>query len=257
MRLAIFIPAYEAESTIADVIVRIPAAVYESVGEILVQDDGSRDGTVRVAMSMAVKYPKVTVIENRVNLGYGGTLKKAHAYLTSRGYDAYAMLHGDLQYNPEDLAKVFEPLVSGQADIVLGSRMQPSSGATGMPFYKRIGNRFLTAQMNRGLHVRLTDWHTGSVALNCKSVQALRYETMGDGHEITAQLLIRAVTLGLRVTEVAVSTNYNDGSRSCSAVTSVRYGLRVLAMLRRADAQSAGRRALQPANPHGGEHAAT
>lgn len=241
MRLAIFIPAYEAETTVARVISRIPAAVYEAVDEILVQDDGSHDNTVTVANRAAELYPKVTVIRNETNLGYGGTLKKAHAYLTDRGYDGYAMLHGDLQYDPEDLPAVLGPIISRRADIVLGSRMRQDSGETGMPFYKRVGNRFLTRRMNRLLNLRLTDYHTGSVAMNCESVTVLRYDALGDGHEITAQFLIGAATAGLRIAEVAVHANYGEGSRSVSAITSIGYGIRVLRLLRQIRARDAGR----------------
>lgn len=231
MLVAIFIPAYEAEATIGRVLSRIPADVYRAVDEILVQDDGSHDGTVRVAAELSKRYAKVTVVENHSNLGYGGTLKKAHAYLSKRGYDAYAMLHGDLQYDPGDLAEILRPITAGQADIVLGSRMSTDSHTTGMPYYKRLGNRFLTQQMNKCLHLELTDYHTGSVALNCKSLARISYETLADGHELTAQLLIRAARAGLRIAEIPVHTNYDEGSRSCSALTSVAYGLRVLAML--------------------------
>jgi glycosyltransferase involved in cell wall biosynthesis len=238
MLLAIFIPAYEAEATIAQVIGRIPSAVYQIVEEILVQDDGSHDDTVRVATEISERYAKVTVVENDSNLGYGGTLKKAHAYLTDRGYDAYAMLHGDLQYDPEDLREILRPIISGHADIVLGSRMSKDSYNTGMPCYKRLGNRFLTMQMNRRLRLNLTDYHTGSVAVNCRSLADITYDTLGDGHEFTAQLLIRAARAGLRIVETPVHSNYDAGSRSCSALTSLVYGLRVLGMLQQARAES-------------------
>lgn len=235
MRVAIFIPAYEAETTIAEVVARIPESVREAVDEILIQDDASHDGTVKIATGIAETCPKVTVIENPVNLGYGGTLKKAHAYLSGRGFGGYVMVHGDLQYDPEDIGKLLEPITSGTADLVLGSRMRPDSGDSGMPFYKRTGNRFLTARMNRSLNLQLTDYHTGSVALNCESVERICFATMGDGHEISAQLLIRAATRGLRIAEVPVNSNYGARSRSCSLPTSVRYGLRVLLMLRDVD----------------------
>lgn len=237
MLLAIFIPAYEAEATIAWVIGRIPSAMYQIVEEILVQDDGSHDGTIRVATEMSERYAKVTVVENGSNLGYGGTLKKAHAYLTDRGYDGYAMLHGDLQYDPEDLSKILRPIISGHADIVLGSRMSKGSCNTGMPRYKRLGNRFLTRQMNRSLRLNLTDYHTGSVAVNCRSLAEIAYDTLGDGHELTAQLLIQAAQVGLRIVEIPVRSNYDKDSRSCSALTSLIYGLRVFGMLRQARAE--------------------
>lgn len=231
MKTAIFIPACEAEKTLASVVKRIPQTIYEDICEIVIQDNASKDGTIEVAAKLAKEFTKITAIENGKNLGYGGTKKKAYKYCIDKGYDIVVLLHSDLQHPPEYLPQMLKPLLSGEADIVLGSRMSGSPLKGGMPLYKWMGNRFLTIMMNLFLGLHLSEYHTGYRAYLCKSLSQVHFETCGDGHEISAQILIRAARKGLRIVEIPVPTYYGNGSRSCSLWTSITYGLDVMKML--------------------------
>lgn len=232
LRVAIFIPAYEAERTICEVVGRIPADVHDSIDQILVLDDASRDRTFAIGRDLERRDPKVTVLRNRENLGYGGTNKRAYRLLARRGIDAYVVLHGDCQYAPEHIADLIEPLRSGSADIVLGSRILAGALAGGMPPYKWLGNRLLTAAMNRCLRLDLTDYHTGYVATTCAALETIAFESCSDGHEISAELLVRAAAAGLRIVEVPTPTYYGPGARSMSLGASCRYGANVLRLLK-------------------------
>jgi len=230
MKVAIFVPAYEAEKTLEWVIKRIPKEVYESIVEILIQDDASKDNTFEVALKLKQDFDKIIVIRNERNLGYGGTKKKAYKYCIQKGYDAVVIVHGDGQLPPESLPEMLAPLHS-EADIVLGSRILGDPLKGGMPLYKWIGNRFLTILMNTILGLNLSDYHTGYRAYLCAALSAIEFETCSDGHEISSEILIRASDRGLRIVEVPVPTYYGAESRSCSSRTSIKYGVNVIKML--------------------------
>src|ERR1035438_6675302 len=143
----ILIVAYQAETTIESVLRRIPADLIEHYGlECLVLDDASTDRTTERARNVdGLAFP-VTVLRHPVNQGYGGNQKIGYHYAIEGGFDAVAMLHGDGQYSPECLGTLIEPIASGEADAVFGSRMLTEGGARkgGMPLYKLVGNRILS-----------------------------------------------------------------------------------------------------------------
>lgn len=231
-RVAIFVPVLDAETTLASVIGDIPGGTRARLTEILVQDDDSEDATLALAHRLAAAEPIVRVVANGRRLGYGGTCKKAFLDLAERGMDVVVMVHGDGQHPPSYIDALAGPIEAGEADIVLGSRMVAGALRGGMPVYKWLANKGLTWAMNRSLRLRLTDYHTGFIALSADAIRRLDLGSCSDGHEITAETLVRAAQLGLSVREVAVPTSYGDGSRSCSVTTSIAYGLRVLSMLR-------------------------
>jgi glycosyltransferase involved in cell wall biosynthesis len=237
MKAAIFIPAYEAARTLEALVRAIEPDVYRAVDAILIQDDCSTDDTYERGLRLAAEFAKVRVVRNDRNLGYGGTKKKAYRALLADGFEAIAMLHGDAQYPPESLSRILAPILTRRADIVLGSRVLGTPLRDGMPVYKLVGNRFLTGVLNRALGLRLTDYHTGLRAYSASALRTVDYATCGDGHEISAQLLVRAAAHGLRITEVPVSANYGPASRSCSFSTSVRYGIDVVRLAARAHAR--------------------
>src|SRR6266508_3838502 len=156
-RLLIFIVAYNAEKTIAQVLGRIPHLLAEEYEvEVLVLDDSSQDRTFEESRGVrrGVALPFVLhVLFNPVNQGYGGNQKIGYHFAIEQGFDYVALLHGDGQYAPECLPDLVRPLRDGEADAVFGSRMFDPTGALrgGMPFYKFVGNRILSWFQNRML----------------------------------------------------------------------------------------------------------
>ena len=153
-RLLIFVIAYYAESTLASVLKRIPATVFEDFDcEVLIVDDASEDKTFEIGHEYRAAHPEIpmVVLRNTLNQGYGGNQKVGYTYAIAKGFDFVAMVHGDGQYAPEELPRLMQPLVAGEADAVFGSRMMEKFGALrgGMPLYKYVGNKILTASSER------------------------------------------------------------------------------------------------------------
>src|SRR6185312_7325646 len=119
--------------------------------EILIIDDSSQDTTFQTARAFADSPFPVTVLVNPVNQRYGGNQKIGFHYAIDRGFDFVALVHGDGQYAPELLPVLLKPLLDGDADAVFGSRMMQRFEALkgGMPLYKFVGNKILTALQNR------------------------------------------------------------------------------------------------------------
>ena len=167
-RVLILIVSYNHENIIDSVLNRIQQNVWQNdrfETEILVTDDQSTDNTFYVASDYAKQnsHLQITVLYNPKNLGYGGNQKLGYQYAINGGFDVVVLLHGDGQYPPEDLERMILPILDGETDVVLGSRMMNKKSALrgGMPYYKWLGNLALTFLQNQILGVKLAEFHTG------------------------------------------------------------------------------------------------
>ena len=228
---AIFIPALQAEVTLAQVVDRIPSHVMAGCDAVLIRDDASTDATWDVATKLASGNAKLVVVRSPVNLGFGGANKAAFAWMLEAGVDAFVVLHGDLQYDPESVADILEPILSGEADIVLGSRMSTRPLRGGMPWERWAVNKFLTFLMNWRLGQSLTDYHTGLVGFRTACLKSLEIGSLSDGHQLTAEVLIRAARNGLRTCERPIDTHYPPESRSLSRWVGAKYAWDVIKMV--------------------------
>lgn len=228
-RILIFVVAYNAERTIEKVVSRIPASLSQYDTEILVIDDCSRDQTfsrARAAQTNGSRLP-LTVLYNPVSQGYGGNQKIGFHYAIENGFDAVALIHGDGQYAPECLPDLLEPLLDGEADAVLGSRMMTRFGALkeGMPVYKFLGNRVLTGVQNRLLYASLSEFHSGYRVYSVPVLAALPFERNTNDYHFDTEILIQLLRAGARLKELPIPTYYGDEIRN---VKGVRYALNVL-----------------------------
>ncbi|MDX1647222.1 MAG: glycosyltransferase [Longimicrobiales bacterium] len=216
-RVLIFIVAYNAERTVEQVLKRIPSQVFQDErfdAEILVIDDASADATFERAHRLKERgFPApVTVLQNPVNLGYGGNQKLGYRFALENGFDFVALLHGDGQYAPEELPRLLEPLLQGESDAVFGSRMITPGAARrgGMPLYKYIGNKILTSLQNRIVGTRLSEYHSGYRLYSCRALSALPFETNSDGFDFDTDIIIQLHLGGFRIRELPVPTFYGD-----------------------------------------------
>jgi len=214
-RIGILIVSYNAVTTIAKVLKRIPADVWENVEEVVVFDDASRDHTYELAMGlkMLAGLDKLRVIHNDSNLGYGGNQKLGYKYFSEKGFDIVVLLHGDGQYAPEILSHLYAPLVAGDAEAVFGSRMMSEYGGAikgGMPFYKYVGNKVLTYFENGALGLNLTEFHSGYRAYSLDALRKIDFDDMTDVFHFDTQIIIKLHHQGFKIKEVPIPTYYGD-----------------------------------------------
>ncbi len=213
-RIGIVVVTYNAVSTLAQVLDRIPADFRSRIEEVLVCDDASQDSTYLVGLGykQVVTDLPLTIVRHPRNLGYGGNQKAAYRLAMDRGLDIVVLLHGDGQYAPECLPDIVAPLERGECDAVFGSRMMVKGQARkgGMPLYKYVGNRILTRFENRVLGTSLSEFHSGYRAYSVRALRGLNLEKNSDGFNFDTQIIIQLVDAGKRIVEIPIPTYYGD-----------------------------------------------
>ncbi|HEV2414127.1 MAG TPA: glycosyltransferase 87 family protein [Candidatus Dormibacteraeota bacterium] len=225
-RRVIVLPAYRAAKTLVEVVGDIPQG---HADRILLVDDASADATVSVASAL-----HLDVIRHDRNLGYGGNQKTCYREALAMGADVVVMLHPDGQYDPAIIPNLCGVVERGDADIVLGSRwlgLDPAKA--GMPWWKRLGNRFLTASENRVLGLSLSEYHTGYRAYSRRFLQTIPFLENSNDFVFDTQVLIQAATFGFKIGEVPAIGRYHADASSVSFRTSTVYGLKTLVALMR------------------------
>lgn len=236
-RIGIFIVTYNAVTTVAKVLRRIPAAVWNNVAEVVIFDDASQDSTYELVVGLKTLSAddKLQVLQHPRNLGYGGNQKAGYRYFIEKGFDVAVLLHGDGQYAPEVLAHLYHPLVTGEADAVFGSRMMKDYGGPrkgGMPLYKYVGNRILTTFENRALHMHLTEFHSGYRAYSMHALAQIDFSRMTDDFHFDTEIIIKLQHQGFRIHEVPIPTYYGD---EICYVNGMKYARDVARAVRRYD----------------------
>ena len=220
--------AYNAESTLENVVARIPSEFIESISVILICDDASQDSTFSVSQSVGNSRPDlpISLIRHPINLGYGGNQKAGYRWMLNHDIDVVVLLHGDGQYAPEYLPQMVQPIISGTADIVFGSRMMVRGNALmgGMPVYKFIGNKILTFWQNRMAGIRLSEWHSGYRAYSTRSLASTDFESNSDYFDFDTEIILQMIEANQRIVEIPIPTFYGD---ELSRVNGVKYGWRV------------------------------
>lgn len=215
-------PAYNAEKTLQKTYKDIPK---NTVDEVLVVDDDSRDKTVEIA-----KILKLPVYVHPKNLGYGGNQKTCYREALKRNADIVVMIHPDYQYDATLTGYLIQPIIEGRVDIMLGSRIRSRKEALegGMPFYKYINNRFLTIIENIVLGLNLSEYHTGFRAFKREVLQKMPFEFFSDDFIFDQEILISAHAAGFRMGEIAVPVRYFPEASSINFWRSLKYGLMIL-----------------------------
>jgi glycosyltransferase involved in cell wall biosynthesis len=232
-RRVIVLPAYKAAKTLKEVVGAIPPG---HADRILLVDDASADSTVSVATALSLD-----VIRHTHNLGYGGNQKTCYSQALKMGADVVVMLHPDGQYDPAIIPNLCRVVESGEADIVLGSRWLGIDPAkAGMPWWKRIGNRFLTSAENRVLGLKLSEYHTGYRAYSRRFLEAIPFLENSNDFVFDTQVLIQAAAFGFKIGEVPAIGKYHEDASSIRFWTSTVYGLKTLAALVRYVTHRAG-----------------
>lgn len=213
MKIGVFVIAYNAAKTIKSVLTRLPESAWSKIEEVFIFDDASIDYTVEAAhLYDGVHRDKISTFGNQVNLGYGGNQKRGYRYASHRGHDIVVLLHGDGQYAPESIETLIEPIASGRADAVFGSRMLNKGGARqgGMPLYKYLGNRILSKFQNWLLPGLLSEYHSGYRAYYVPSLKKLPLMENSNDFHFDTEIIIQLMEAGMVIEEVPIPTYYGD-----------------------------------------------
>ncbi len=220
-KVIVVMPAYNAERTLRQTYDEIP---HEIVDDVVLVDDASQDHTVRVAEELAIH-----TIAHAQNRGYGGNQKTCYKTALELGADIVIMLHPDYQYTPKLIRAMASLLSEGLFDCVLGSRILGVGALRGgMPIYKYISNRVLTAVQNLIIGYKLSEYHTGYRGFTQEVLQALPLESNSEDFVFDNQMLAQIIYGGYRIGEITCPTRYNEDSSSINFGRSVIYGLGVL-----------------------------
>ena len=223
-RIGILVVAYNAATTLQQVLDRIPEDFRPRITKILVSDDASSDATYLVGLGYASANADtpLTVIRQDRNLGYGGNQKAGYRWAIEHDLDIVVLLHGDGQYAPELLPEIVAPLERGEADAVMGSRMMRRGEARrgGMPMYKYVGNRILTTFENAVVGADLSEWHSGYRAYRVGALQDIPFERNSNGFDFDTEVIVQLLEAGQRIAEVPIPTYYGD---EISHVNGMRY----------------------------------
>lgn len=219
-RIAVVLPAYNAEKTLEATVRELP----QIVDACILVDDHSSDGTVELARRLGLQY----FVHDR-NYGYGRNQQTCYREALAAGADVVIMVHPDYQYTPLLVTAMASMIAYGVYDAVLGSRIIGGTALRGgMPLYKYISNRLLTAFENLFLRVKLSEYHTGYRAFSRDVLTRLPLRENSDDFVFDNQMLAQCVYFGFRIGEVSCPTKYFEEASSINFRRSVQYGLGVL-----------------------------
>ena len=222
-KIIVVMPAYNAASTLEQTYREIP---HNIVDDVILVDDKSRDNTVEVARKLGIEH----IIVHEKNTGYGGNQKSCYKMALELGADVVIMLHPDYQYTPKLCEAMASLLATGVFDCALGSRILGKGALCGgMPVYKYLANRILTAFQNFLLNHKLSEYHTGYRAFTREVLEQLPLDNNSDNFLFDNQMLSQIIYADYDIGEITCPTRYEESSSSIGLWSSFRYGFGVVA----------------------------
>ena len=220
LRRVAIVPALNEEIAIARVIDELRA--FDPGMDVVVVDDGSVDRTAAVAVAKGAR-----VLRLPFNLGIGGAVQTGFRFAFENGYDLAVRVDGDGQHDPSELPRVLEPVLRGEADIVVGSRFAGDGDGYRSSRTRRLGIRLLARIVSRIVGQRVTDTTSGFQALNRQGIALFARDYPHDYPEVEATIMV--FRHRLRLEEVAVAMRERGGGRSSiTTLRSIYYMLKVL-----------------------------
>jgi glycosyltransferase involved in cell wall biosynthesis len=220
-KVVVVMPAYNAARTIERTYREIPL---DLVDEVIVTDDASHDETVEIARRLGLR----TLVHEQ-NRGYGGNQKTCYTEALRLGADVVVMLHPDYQYTPKLIPAMISLITDGPFQVVLGSRVLGGRALSGgMPLYKYVANRALTAFQNLLCGAKLSEYHTGYRAFSREVLESLPLLENSDDFVFDNQMLAQILLAGFEVGEVSCPAAYFEEASSINFRRSMRYGLGVV-----------------------------
>ena len=221
-KVIVVLPAYNAEGTLGKTLADLPMAWLD---DIILVDDASRDGTVKLAKNLGLK-----IFVHEKNLGYGGNQKTCYYEALQLNADIVVMVHPDHQYDPAFIPELIKPLLDDECDAVFGSRMMIRKNALqgGMPYWKYLANIFLTRFENFVLGLDLTEYHSGFRAYSRKALETLPWGLNSNDFVFDTEIIIQLAVNNFKIKEIPISTRYFPGASMIGLSKSLKYGFDIL-----------------------------
>jgi glycosyltransferase involved in cell wall biosynthesis len=221
-KIVIVMPAYNAEKTLKSTFESIP---HNIVDEIILTDDASIDRTAEISKELGIK----TLVHNE-NRGYGGNQKTCYKEALKADADIIIMLHPDCQYDPRVIPFAIGFITCGICDVIIGSRIRTrhETLAGGMPLYKYISNRILTAAENIVFGQNLGDFHSGFRVYKIELLEKIPFLHNSDDFIFDTEFLAQAIFLGFRIGDIPIPTRYPPEASSINFKRSLKYGIQTI-----------------------------
>ncbi|MFN2576756.1 MAG: glycosyltransferase family 2 protein [Pyrinomonadaceae bacterium] len=220
-KIIVVMPAFNAARTLERTYRELP---FELVDDVLLVDDASHDATVELSRSLGL-----TTILHEKNMGYGRNQKTCYREALARGADIVVMVHPDYQYSPKLVTSLVAMIAFGEYDVVLASRILGNGALDGgMPRYKYVANRFLTAFQNLMIGQKLSEYHTGYRAFRREVLESLPLEENTNDFLFDNEVLAQIVYFKFRIGEISCPTRYFAEASSINFSRSLKYGLGVV-----------------------------
>ena len=243
-RVTVVMPAYNAEKTLRKTHNEIP---HDIVDNVILTDDASQDRPAEVAQKLNIK----TFIHMK-NKGYGGNQKTCYQEALRTGSDIVIMLHPDYQYTPKLITSMASMIAYDVFDAVIASRILGNKALEGgMPLYKYVANRFLTAAENFLIQQKLSEYHTGYRAFSAEVLENIPLLENSDDFIFDNEMLLQTIYFGFSVGEVSCPAKYFDDASSISFRRSVTYGIGVMQTAVKYFMSKRGRKGYEIFNPDG------
>lgn len=239
-KVAVVMPAYNAELTLEKTIADIPL---DYISELILVDDLSTDNTVELARKIGLDHERLTLSRKNEhgkipftikklpqNRGYGGNQKECYHIALEYSADIIVMIHPDYQYDPKLVREMVESINNGYGDVILGSRMRSWKEAKdgGMPLYKYCANKILSFIEGKVSGCFLSDWHTGMRAYTKNVLLSVDFERFSNDFIFDTQMLFAIIEHNFTTKEIPVSVRYFKEASSINLKRSIRYGLQTL-----------------------------
>jgi glycosyltransferase involved in cell wall biosynthesis len=230
-RVFVLIPAYNAAETVADVFARVPPEAQARITRFVAINDGSTDQTGEILGRIADREPKLQVIQRTANFGYGAAVCRLLQEGVRGEADVAIVLHSDGQYPPEKIPEILSIFDRDEADLVQGSRMLDGGALEGgMPLYKYVANRALTAIENAAFGLNLAEYHSGYLSYSRRFLESVPFDRLSQSFDYDLEMMVLALVCGLRIKEIPIPTRYADEK---SHLNPIPYGLRCLRVVYR------------------------
>jgi 2-polyprenyl-3-methyl-5-hydroxy-6-metoxy-1,4-benzoquinol methylase len=225
-RIGVVVLACNAPSTLVGAFDALPKALHSRITRVFVGDDASQESTHPAGLGsrqLSTDLP-LTVIRHGRRLGYGGKQKEAYRLAIEYGIDIIVLLNAAGEHASECLEDLIAPFESGEADVVLGSRVLFAEAARrgAAPVRGYFGSRILTHVENRMLGTHLSEIHSGYRAYSVRALASIPFERNSDDFAFDTQILLQLLRAGKRAVEVPIPAALRDGMRDVSELTYAR-----------------------------------